>query len=69
MIHGVAFTALIYSLCLPDVAFGKKVLVKKVPKPPIDAEKSLIWGPGIKNFVNLPVNYVYIQAVHPNGSK
>ena len=35
----------------------------------VDRGKTLVWGPGLKSEVVLPVRYIFIQAVDTHGEK
>lgn len=37
------------------------------PEAPVSAPRSLVWGPGLRAGVVLPVRYFYLQAVSPEG--
>ena len=43
--------------------------VKGDKGPDVSAEKTLVWGPGLKQDFVVPVRYFIIQAVNSNGEK
>ncbi|XP_003129882.1 KDEL motif-containing protein 2 isoform X9 [Sus scrofa] len=56
---------------LPRAALLQLQLVLLVaagpPEAPVSAPRSLVWGPGLRAGVVLPVRYFYLQAVSPEG--